>query len=549
MATFSQLPRELQQNILDHLVVDKKSLTRHDCQNLLAPMRVNSCWFNHTADILWNKVSNLETTFSNMGFEQDRRQFYVSKIRTLNLHTARIYFDLIEGLNFESLTHLMLRGDHMGILPFLQPNLKTIIFRASFALTKNELHQMAILCPNLHELKIIPANVDNHRALTPKPNPDPIDPCTFGSFFQHCRHLRSLDIGSKLPSPLVSAALLGLRPLAAAQLEELILTSIEPAALPDDIHEILEVCTSLRKFEIRSNYYTGDPFYMTLLLRGLATIPGLEHLRLDHGVVEDDVEEFTKRHNAPFGNLQSLALKGDMASISSFLSLSMQSLTRLQLVVDDHAHHICPTIGRLQNLTYLNLVIGINHRNSYWEGVRYHPQAHDWQATLDDMQALSTLSRLRSVNIRPININLTAPWLTDDYFFTWTSSFPHLRDLELDIECPVSFTAIVALSKTHALLRKCKLLWIQEIDNWDDLPAPEFLNLQQLTLNFVANIPQDELRSHIYRRFFKSPRPSGSISMTPMQLSLGSEHPYRRPGQDSDEPRVVTLGVKTVDSY
>ncbi|CAD0087932.1 unnamed protein product [Aureobasidium vineae] len=510
MATFSQLPHELQQNILDHLVVDKRSLTRHDRKNLLAPMRVNSCWFNHTTDILWNRVSNLESTFSNMGNEEDRRQIYVSKIRILNLHTARIYFDLIEDLKFESLTHLMLRGDHMGILPFLQPNLKTIIFCGSFALTKTELNQMAILCPNLHELKIIPTNADNHRALTPKPNLDPIDPHTFGSFFQHCRRLRSLDIGSKLPIPLVSAALVGLRSLVAAQLEELILTRIEPAALPEDTNEILEACTSLRKFEIRCNYYTGDPFSMTMLLRGLATITGLEHLRLDHGVVGDDVEEFIRRHATPFGNLQSLALKGDMASISSFLSLSMQSLTRLQIVVSDPAHHICPSIGRLQNLTYLNLVIGVNHRDLYWEGVRYHPEAHDWQATPEDMQALSTLSKLRSINIRPMNINLTAPWISDDYFLAWTSSFPHLRDLELDIECPVSFAAIVALSKTHPLLRKCKLLWIQEIDNWDDLPTPEFSNLQQLTLNFVVNVPEDELRSHIVRKFFKPPRPVGA---------------------------------------
>ncbi|KAI4722515.1 hypothetical protein E4T48_01209 [Aureobasidium sp. EXF-10727] len=542
MATFSQLPHELQQNILDHLVVDKTCLTHHDRKNLLAPMRVNSFWFNHTTNILWNNLSNLESTFSNMGFEQDRRQFYVSKIRILNLHTARIYFDLIEDLKFESLTHLMLRGDHMGILPFLQPNLRTIVLRGSFTLTKTEMHHM-MLCPNLHELQIIPSHADNHRALIAKPNLDPIDPHTFGFFIQHCRRLKSLSLGVKLPTPLVSTALVCLRPLVAAQLEELILTSIEPAALPDDIQEILEACTALRKFEIRCRHYTGDPFSMTMLLRGLATITGLEHLRLDHGLVGDDVEELTRRHVVPFANLQSLALKGDMASISSFLSLSMESLTRLQLVVDDPAHHICPSVGRLQNLTYLNLVIGVNHRDHYSEGVRYHPESHDWQATPEDMQALSTLSKLRSINIRPININLTAPWISDSYFVEWTSSFAHLQDLELDIECPVSFAAIVALSKTHPLLRKCKLLWIQEIDNWDHLPTPEFLNLQQFKLNFVVNIPQEELRYRIISKFFDPPKAVRSVSMSPMQLNFGAEHPYRRPGQDSDEFRVVTLGA------
>ncbi|CAD0101132.1 unnamed protein product [Aureobasidium mustum] len=491
MATFSQLPREIQQAILDHLVVDKGYLTQTDRKNLLAPMRVNSFWFNHTSDILWNNLSNLESTFAQMGFDDDRRQLYVNKIRILNLHTARIYFDLIEHLKFQSLTCLKLRGDHMGILPFLQPNLKTLHFHSSFALTRHELRQLAVSCPNLRELQILPLAASNSRTLIVKPNSDPIDPGTFSAFFGSCKNLKSLTLGKKLPSFLIPAALTGLHPLSAAQLEEIVLSNIEPEALSQESCKILESCTSLRKFEIRDNY-TGSPVPVAMVLKHLTTMASLQHLRLDHDLVGDVVENCIRGHSAPFRNLQSLAVKGDMLSISSFLSLSMQSLTRLQLVVEDHAHHICPSLARLQNLTYLNLVIGIKHHDSFTDGARFKPQPHDWQAISEDMQALSTLSKLRSISIRPMNINLTAPWMTDGYFSTWTNRFPNLRDLELDIEC----------------------------------------------------FSESYIRDFIIRKFIKNP---STVGMKPLQLEAGEEDPWRRSDLGPDQPRVTQVHAQAAD--
>lgn len=543
MATFSQLPREIQQDILDHLVVDKSSLTQSDRKNLLAPMRVNAFWFNHTTNILWNKLSNLERAFANMGFEDDRRQLYVSKIRILNIHSARIHFNLIENLKFGSLKHLKLRGDHMSILPFLQCNLKTIVFHSSFALTRHELHQIAALCPNLRELQILPYATSSCRALIVKPNPDPIDPEAFSAFFGNCKNLKSLTLGSKLPSPLIPAALTGIQLLVAAQLEELVLSNIEPEGLTQESCGLLTACTSLRRFEIR-NSSTGNPVPVGIVLNPLATITSLEHLRLDHGLVASVVDECIKSHTAPFRNLQSLAVKGDMLSINNFLSLSMQSLTRLQLVVEDRFHHICPSIGRLQDLTYLNLVIGVNHLDPFSDGAKFKARPHDWQATPEDMQALSTLSKLRSISIRPTNINLTAPWITDDYFGTWTSSFPELRDLELDIECPVSWSAIVALSKSHPFLRTCKLLWIQEIGDYLDLPTPEFTNLQHLKLNLILSLDTFDIRNFV-NRFIKNP---GVVGMSPLQVEAGAEDPWRRSDLGPDQPRIMRIHAQAAVS-
>ena len=544
MTSFSQLPLEIQLQVLDRLVKDKRCLTARDRQNLCAPMRVNSFWFHHVADILWNTVSSLETMFKHMGLEDDRLQIYVSKIRILNLHSARIYFDLIEDLKFDSLTHLTLRGDHMGILPFLQPNLKAIRLVSGFDLTSHELNQMNELCPNLCELQIIPARPPNcRRGGIVRHNPDPIDCNHVLSFLSRSRSLKSLTIGSQLPNPLVSAALTGLLPLVADQLEELVLSNVEPFALPPNLQEILEACTCLRKFEHRRTV-RGSTVSMGIILRGLATTTNLEHLRLDHPIVEDDVGDCIKRHDAPFSNLQSLGLKGGALPVSRFLSLSLESLTRLQLVVDDQNHQICSSISRLRTLTYLNLVIGINHQGWFNDGVRFKPEPHDWEATPDDMQALTTLRRLKSLSIRPMNINLTAPWLTHDYFNTWTTKFSHLQDLELDIECPLSFSSIVTLSKIHPLLRRCKLLWIQEIEDWINLPPTHFTNLQQLKLNVVTHANADCIRMHLLALFNLKAR---YLSLSPLKVNFGAADPYRRPGRAEDEPGVKTLDASAGD--
>ncbi|KAG9960842.1 hypothetical protein KCU61_g6177, partial [Aureobasidium melanogenum] len=460
-----------------------------------------------------------------MSFQDNGRQLYVNKIRILNLHTGRIYFDLIESLEFESLTCLKLRGHHITILPFLQPNLKILHFHSSFTLTRHELKQIAIFCPNLRELHILPFGVSNRSTPIVKPIPDPIDPETFSAFFKSCKNLKSLTLGKKLPSSMVPAAFTGIQPSVAAQLDELVLWNIEPGALSHESCKFLETCTSL-------------------LLQNLVTITSLEHLRLDHGLIGDVVENSIKGSSAPFRNLQSLAVKGDMLSISAFLSLSVQLLTRLQLVDEDRAHHICPSIARLQHLTCLNLIIGINHHETFYDGARFRPQLHDWQATPEDMQALSTLSRLKSISIRPMDINLTAPWMTDDYFGTWTSRFPDLRDLELDIECPVSWMAIVALSKSHHLLRTCKLLWIQEIGNYDDLPSPEFVNPQHLKLNLIMGFDASYIRGFV-NKFIKHP---GGISMQSLRLEAGAEDPWRRSDLSPDQPRATTVDTQAAIS-
>ncbi|KAG9563895.1 hypothetical protein KCU71_g6951, partial [Aureobasidium melanogenum] len=320
-----------------------------------------------------------------MSFQDNRRQLYVNKIRILNLHTGRIYFDLIESLEFESLTCLKLRGHHITILPFLQPNLKILHFHSSFTLTRHELKQIAISCPTLRELHILPFGVSNRSTPIVKPIPDPIDPETFSAFFKSCKNLKSLTLGKKLPSSMVPAVFTGIQPSVAAQLDELVLWNIEPGALSHESCKFLETCTFL---------------------------------------------------------------------------------------------------------------------------------------------------------------HLTAPWMTDDYFGTWTSRFPDLRDLELDIECPVSWMAIVALSKSHPLLRTCKLLWIQEIGNYDDLPSPEFVNLQHLKLNLIMGFDASYIRGFV-NKFIKHP---GGISMQSLRLEAGAEDPWRRSDLGPDQPRATTVDTQAAIS-
>ncbi|KAI5236661.1 hypothetical protein E4T42_09384 [Aureobasidium subglaciale] len=402
MASFPHLPRELQQNILDHLVVDKTNLTLDDRNRLLSPMRVNSFWFHHCTDILWSHLSNLESTFAQMGFDEERRQLYVSKIRILDLHSARLYFDLIENLKFSSLTYLRLRGPHTGILPFLQPNLKFVQFHGTFNSTRRELDQMVKLCPNLHELQIAPSRDCLDRSVIVKPNLDPADPESFSRFIRGCQQIRRLTIGNRLPTSLVCAAVAGIQPLIARQFEELVLSQVDTAALSHGLFNFLDACGSLRKFELRDS--SGDQNFMYMLLSHLADLTDLRHLRLDEDLQDDVVDKVLQGRDTPFQNLQSLAIKGQMSPISDFVSLSMQSLTTLQLWVDDPAHHICPSLSRLKNLTYLNLVIGAVPYSRWTSDSRYMPGPKDWQATSEDIFALSALSNLHSLIIQPSDV-------------------------------------------------------------------------------------------------------------------------------------------------
>ncbi|KAI5201302.1 hypothetical protein E4T39_05309 [Aureobasidium subglaciale] len=547
MASFSHLPRELQQGILDRLVVDKTDLTFDDRKRLLSPMRVNSFWFHHCADVLWNHLSNLECTFAQMGFAEERRQLYVSKIRIVDLHSARLYFDLIANLKFSSLTYLRLRGPYTNILPFLQPNLKFLQFHGTFNSTRHELDQMARLCPDLCELQIAPLRDPIDRSVIAKPNRDPVDSESFSQFIKGCHQLRRLTLGNHLPTSLVSAALSGIQPRIARQFEELVLSKVESAALSRSISDFLEACGSLRKFELRD--CSGDQDFMYTLLSRLADLTELRHLRLDQDLQDDVVEKCIRGRDAPFRNLRSLAIRGQMSPVSDFVSLSMQSLVRLQLWVNDPAHHICPSLSRLSNLTFLNLVIGLVPYSRWNSDSRYMPGPNDWQATPEDIRALSALEKLRSLIIQPSGINLTAPWLTDALFVQWMSSYPHLRDLEIKLECPVSFSGIIALSESHPHLQTLKLMSILRLESQSDLPSPNLLALKQLKLYLDLQFDQAYHASYkrlLSQRFIQGPAVFGGKILR-IEPAVGDA--YIPPDQLPDQSQVHIMEVKSTFSY
>lgn len=377
MPRFSDLPREIQADILDCLVVDKTSLTTTDRRCLLSPMRVNTFWFDHIADILWNNISKLESAFTALD-TVNRRQLYVSKIRYLKLHTSRIHLDRYQDLKFWSLKRLALRGYHQGILPFLQPNLEIFEFRCNFRLSSHEVNQMIVLCPNIRELHILPVprqQLNQHPGL--------VDSQTFGRFLS-IRSLRVLSVGYMVPIHLLSAALSvdGTNP--PTQLEKLVLSGLEIFSLPHELNRFLRACTSLRILETQYRGYGQKPLGQEVnnqaVLKCLSALIYLEYFRLDYDLTGDIVEKCLKGRDAPFRRLRHLAIKGETATLSYFLSLPMQSLTRLDLVVGDPFHHICPCIAQIHCLTNIHLEIGVDRHNPRYN-VKFWPGLNDWEGT------------------------------------------------------------------------------------------------------------------------------------------------------------------------
>ncbi|THW88628.1 hypothetical protein D6D15_05846 [Aureobasidium pullulans] len=518
MPRFSDLPREIQADILDCLVVDKTSLTTTDRRCLLSPMRVNTFWFNHTADILWNNISKLESTFTALDTVY-RRQLYVSKIRYLKLHTSRIHLDRYQDLNFLSFKRLALRGYHQGILPFLQPNLEIFEFRCNFRLSSHEVNQMIL---NQH--------------------PDLVDSQTFGRFLS-IRSLRVLSVGYMVPTPLLSAALSVDGTNSPTQLQKLVLRGLETLSLPHELDHFLRACTSLRILEMHYREYgpkpLGQEVNIPAVLKSLSALTYLEYFRLDHDLTGDIVEECLKGGDASFRRLRHLAIKGETATLSYFLSLPMQSLTRLDLVVGDPFHHICPCIAQIHCLTDIHLKIGVD-RHSPRYNEKFRPGPNDWEGTREDLNALSALKNLQTLSIGPSNINLAIPWLTDDYFIQWVTNFPDLLNICLEWECPLTFASVVALSKSHPRLRQCKLLWTQELGDWNDLPSPQFVDLQHLGLSLVMNFDRSNIREFV-TKFFKHP---SSMSTCTLFRERGFDPDGNLIVEEADETYVVRLDAK-----
>ncbi|TIA35012.1 hypothetical protein D6C83_06733, partial [Aureobasidium pullulans] len=69
----------------------------------------------------------------------------------------------------------------------------------------------------------------------------------------------------------------------------------------------------------------GQEVNIPAVLKSLSALTYLEYFRLDHDLTGDIVEECLKGGDASFRRLRHLAIKGETATLSYFLSLPMQS--------------------------------------------------------------------------------------------------------------------------------------------------------------------------------------------------------------------------------
>ncbi|KAL2027714.1 hypothetical protein VTO58DRAFT_110402 [Aureobasidium pullulans] len=127
---------------------------------------------------------------------------------------------------------------------------------------------------------------------------------------------------------------------------------------------------------------------------------------------------------------------------------------------------------------------------------------------------------------------------------TWKSvliaTIPDLLNICLEWECPLTFASVVALSKSHPRLRQCKLLWTQELGDWNDLPSPQFVDLQHLGLSLVMNFDRSNIREFV-TKFIEHP---SSMSTCTLFRERGFDPDGNLIVEEADETYVVRLDAK-----
>lgn len=125
-------------------------------QTLQSCMLVNTQWFKHASEILWqNPIPRALTSI-----EPERRQLYADKIRSLNFSEDddEVHYDsTMDGLHFPRLERLhissLLRREELAILtPYLQPRLRFIQILGGWIESTSLLDGLTNRCSSLRHL-------------------------------------------------------------------------------------------------------------------------------------------------------------------------------------------------------------------------------------------------------------------------------------------------------------------------------------------------------------------------------------------------------------
>lgn len=456
--SFETLPPELQQEIFSYLNKDNKSL--------FAVIRVNKTWYRDCIGMLWHKSTQERLVKVP---SPERRQHYANMIFQWTLDHESFPAECYERLDFPMLKDLLFEGGSLSVAQLrhcMSVRLRTL--QISYCqLDAAILDLAATYCTQLRTLIIEGSTIDN------------ITPDRFMTLLQSLPALRRLDLDQVEEG--IMNRLFEWEGESVAQLEELTLFEDWRSQSRTDYalrNKFLKHCTGLRKLDIDLR----DTLATDALIQ-LSSHPLLELLHINGWLSDVDFQQrFVNKSPVarPFSSIKDLSVYGEVSTIGPLLSCLPNTLTSLELGVDDNSDSILPIISRLSNLVHLRIEFDCNRRLSR-----------------TDLDCISRLSLLQKCNIDwysngPARDGVPAPndcpWLTDEYFKGWISKLPSLQDLYLGLESSaITQASVRALADSCPSLLQCFLMWEHDLSTWTSMRAPLFPNLEFLSLGKIKH--------------------------------------------------------------
>lgn len=242
---------------------------------------------------------------------------------------------------------------------------------------------------------------------------------------------------------------------------------------PDQFLAFLKAARSLvsMTFLVRMDKLITDQVFLHLAGRD-----NLEVLKLGKLIGGPIIKEVLEEISDPFKHLQELAIRLESTAVSS-LVLTVRSITRLALEMEDDKCEVLQTIVSLRNLR--SLEVHFRHK-------RVLPPA--------EIMALQHLKQLRKLVLQPWDEESPASTLTDEDFARLSSSLRDLTHLSFQVQCNLSGAALKSLGEHCTLLESCEMLGSYDLRLLNEARVPTFPELRELELGKVEVDEIDEER-------------------------------------------------------
>ncbi|KAJ9196421.1 hypothetical protein DTO164E3_5846 [Paecilomyces variotii] len=295
------------------------------------------------------------------------------------------------------------------------------------------------------------------------------------------------------------------------RLRSILIDSPGPDITPTAFLDFLRSCPILERltFIIRM-----EPLLPPETILHLFSRKNLRSLEISAMINEELLDQISAAIDTPLPMIKRLILPITAPAIPTMITLlePRHSLQELSFSIDGTTRDIVTPISRLTRLEKLE--------------IKFRQKTELFSRDLTSLKQLTLLQKLSIVTDSWYGLNtayIHAMDWTDTDFDAAISHMPHLRHLELHVQCPLSVAAMASLSHHCRSLETCEMPQIFNFNMWPDRDEIWFPNLQELCIGGFDNAGGDQNTQTDPGKFAsklktKCPRLQ--------DLDVGSEDPY-----------------------